>query len=179
MDDASRLWIRILNIDSLDMEARLGLAQAYLRTGRTRAAGEEYERAQRIFPRQAQVQFEWGNFFVEQGDFDQARARFQRATELDAEHYRAWNNKGVSLLRLDRPAEALPCFQEATRLSPEFSPSWLNKAIAKDELGHPDSEILADLERYMRLREVADPSTERWIRNLRRSGADTPATTTR
>ncbi|HXD30628.1 MAG TPA: tetratricopeptide repeat protein [Pyrinomonadaceae bacterium] len=46
---------------------------------------------------------------------------------LVAEQY---NNKGVSLKNLDRPAEALECYDRAIEITAEFAGAWANKGVA-------------------------------------------------
>lgn len=175
MDEASRFWNRILAADPTNLEARLGYSWALFKSGRSRAALEEYRRTQRLHPREARLYYEWGNFHAESQEYDEAETRYRRSIELNPEQERAWNNLGVVHLRRDQNAEALKAFEEATRLNPRFAPAWLNKAIALDATGAGPSRILEILERYMRLHEQPDPATERWIRELRREGGVAPS----
>lgn len=46
-----------------------------------------------------------------------------------------WNNKGVSLVNLGRPEEALACSDQALTLHPQYAQAWFNKGGALGQLG--------------------------------------------
>jgi protein O-GlcNAc transferase len=71
----------------------------------------------------------------EQGAYEQGLALARQATELDPANAAAWNNAGLALIHLERPAEAQAAFEEALALQPESALYWNNLAGALREQG--------------------------------------------
>jgi len=75
--------------------------------------------------------------------------------DLDAVDY---SNKGVSLVALGRPAEALACYERALEINPRDARVRSNKGNALGKLGRPD-EALACYERAL---EISPRYAEAW-----------------
>jgi len=58
------------------------------------------------------------------GKLDEARGAFARATELDPENAKAWNNLGNVERDLGRPGEAEAAYERATELAPDYPDPW-------------------------------------------------------
>jgi predicted Zn-dependent protease len=60
-------------------------------------------------------------------------------------HEQSWTsvNRGVALMALDRPEEAILVLQEATRLMPEKPEGWLQLALACAAAGRPAEGVAA------------------------------------
>jgi serine/threonine protein kinase len=46
-----------------------------------------------------------------------------------------WHNKGISLVRLGKPQEAIACFDKAIEINPVYAKTWVSKADAFNRLG--------------------------------------------
>ena len=55
---------------------------------------------------------------------------FDEVIRLNPKDYLAWNNKGDSLIALDRFNESIVCFDEAIKLDPKKINAWTNKGEA-------------------------------------------------
>lgn len=166
-DEAARRWARLISVAPDDVEARLSLAEALQRSGRTRRAEQELSEARRLADQDAEVSFQVGNFYVRLRRSELARDAFLRALELDPEHYRAMNNLGAVYLELDQAEIAIPYLEDVAEAQPTFAQAWLNLALAKDDAGADAEEVLAALENYRRLSDTTDPASEKWLRELR------------
>jgi tetratricopeptide (TPR) repeat protein len=166
-DEAVRVWGRLLSEDKKDMDARLRLANALYRSGRTKRAEEEYRTALTLFPTSARAHYEAGNFFVLAKMQPDARAAFAEAAKLDPTDVRSLNNLAATELGGGRPAEAVAAAEAALAIDPKFAPAWLNLALAQDDAGQPKKQVLESLETYARLTVAVDNKTERWIKELR------------
>jgi Flp pilus assembly protein TadD len=61
-----------------------------------------------------------GTLFGLRGANDIAEKIFDRVTQLKPNDDRAWNNKGIALVRLGR-LEAVKCYDEAIRINPDLA----------------------------------------------------------
>ncbi len=55
-----------------------------------------------------------------QGDHQKALECFNKILEMDPDHVKAWNNKGMVLSELKNYDEALKCFDMALKLDPSY-----------------------------------------------------------
>lgn len=78
-----------------------------------------------------------GSRQLEAQDNDAALANFDKALNLQPDHYKAWFGQGMALGNLERHLEALRSFDEALCLEPNASFGWHNRAIALGKLGRP------------------------------------------
>lgn len=170
LDEAIRLWERVLEADPEDAGARVSLAKALGKTGRLQRAEQEFEQAIAVAPEDSENIFALGNYYAENADFKKAASNYARVLELEPDHVRAKNNLGVIHLRLGNTQLAEEKFNELTVSHPEFSQGWLNLALAREKNGCDDKEILAALEFYQRLEPETDEETARWLRELLRKG---------
>ncbi len=90
--------------------------------------------------------------------WEAAARQFRLATLVRPDFARAWNNLGVALLRLGRPAEALASYRVAAALAPTFPSPRINLGI---QLLHQDApaEALAALEEAAAL-EAGNPRVD-------------------
>ena len=79
------------------------------------------------------------------GDYDGAFKTLEVTIVTGSEHAEAWNNKGVTLgkLELNRPDVALVVYERATELRPEDAEAWYNKGVALGELNRPEAALAA------------------------------------
>jgi hypothetical protein len=62
--------------------------------------------------------------------YDEALSAFDSATYLTIKNATVWNNKGVALMALGRPIDALQSFNKALGIDPGFAEAQVNKANA-------------------------------------------------
>lgn len=92
-----------------------------------------------------------GNTYgLEARDHRRALECFELSTSVDRTYDRAWHNKGLALLHLDRHEDAVQAFDQAVALRPEFSESWCDRGAALAELGRLE-EALNSLDRAVAL----------------------------
>jgi tetratricopeptide (TPR) repeat protein len=75
-----------------------------------------------------------GSRQLEAKDNDAALANFERALNLQPDHYKSWFGRGMALGNLERHLEALRSFDEALSVQPNASFGWHNRAIALGKL---------------------------------------------
>src|ERR1700735_2500430 len=63
--------------------------------------------------------------------------------ELNPDLVEAPNNRGVALVELKRPGEALVSFDDAQTLRPNYAEAHDNKAMVLAELGHGSDAVVA------------------------------------
>lgn len=78
-----------------------------------------------------------GGFHLKHGSVEKAAGYLERWTRAAPDSPEAWNNRGVSLLRLGRPADAIPGFERAVELNPAYFMPKLNLGVAYRDLGRP------------------------------------------
>ena len=91
-----------------------------------------------------------GDNLFEDGAYDRALEKYQKALTESADHIHALRGKARSLMQLGRLDEALSSFDEAIAREPDFGASYANRAIAHDRMGHYDK-ALADYEKALSL----------------------------
>jgi putative PEP-CTERM system TPR-repeat lipoprotein len=99
-------------------EARLKLAQAYTHVGDRRASLREWVRAADALPDDAGVQVSAGGFLLAAGQFEDARARAERALQIDPGHVDAHILLGNTLAGLKDFEGAVKQLEEAVELDP-------------------------------------------------------------
>lgn len=166
-DEAARLWRRILEKTPEDVEARLRLAKALQRSGRTWRAQEEIALAEKFSADNAEVQFEKGTFLLGTGDKAGAEAAFRRALVLDPGHLKTENNLAVLEMGRNEYSAAAERLQRVVAKDPDFAASWMNLALAQDGAGQPAAVVAKSLENYVRLSPETSEKTATWLRSLR------------
>ncbi len=81
-------------------------------------------------PKDAGIQLNLGNIFFNLGLYKNAVKYFEKAIEIDPNNHKAFNNIGVTLVRLKRPIEALSYYEKALNIDAEFGNAWFNKGKA-------------------------------------------------
>lgn len=168
-NDAVRSWNRVVSLDSEDAGARVQLAKALLKTGRTRRALEEYAAAARIQPENPDIFLQWGNALAEADELYDAEVRLRDCLERDPTNVKAHNNIGALYLERKQPDEAEVWFRTATELDPAFAPAHLNLALARERAGRPAADIMPHLEEYLRLGGARQLEAEAWLLRLRQT----------
>jgi tetratricopeptide (TPR) repeat protein len=84
-------------------------------------------------PAKAESEFEKGVAAMKKQNFDEARARFNRAVELYPRYAAAYNNLGVMAMQQGRLEEGQGFFEQAVKADEQSAPSYVN--LAKSRLG--------------------------------------------
>jgi len=114
-------------------------------TGRVSAVGQPFDSIiARCLAPEPSARYE--NFADLRGDLERIYLRRTgRVVELpktQEQNEYFWNNKGNSLLSLNRDEEALACYEKALQINPRDALSWSNKANALLSLGRPADAIV-------------------------------------
>jgi predicted TPR repeat methyltransferase len=122
----------------------------FVATRQFEAAVASYDRALAIrsdFPEaRDNRKYALGMTYFENGQFDQAQYVLDEAVRLNPLLLDALCVRGIALMRLRRPQEAIACFDRALSAKPDFVEALSNRATAYLELKRFD-EALADFDR--------------------------------
>ncbi len=89
------------------------LARLYVAVGAVGPAREEYRKALKAHPRDADLWNDYGYYHYSQGDWKEAEKALVQATRLDSRHARAWVNLGLTLGQQQRYEDSLAAFEKA------------------------------------------------------------------
>jgi tetratricopeptide (TPR) repeat protein len=107
----------------------------------------------------------WGNLgkaYQERGQFDEARAAFERALELDPKQVRALNNLALIYLnQLGEPRKARQLLERALALDPEDAPTHVNLGVACNQTDDPTAAL-----KHFQIAFDADPDAPQSFHNL-------------
>lgn len=165
-DEAVRRWVRVVDRQPGDVEARTALARALGKSGSSLRARDEFEKITARFPDHAPGWLAYGNFLVETRRYEEAADAYRRASALMPGDPAPWNNLAALHIRRNNPTAARDAALRLNEAHPDFAPGWLNRALAEDQLGSPDRALEA-LEQYLALSGDRRPSLERWGVSLR------------
>lgn len=70
-----------------------------------------------------------------QGHYSEAIASFDRAIELNPDHFLAWTAKGVAQNELGQYNEAVLSFDKSIQIQPDYYLTWDNRGVALANLG--------------------------------------------
>jgi protein O-mannosyl-transferase len=80
------------------------------------------------------VFFQLGYYYFENMGYQQSYDNYEKALQLSKNWVNAWDNKGITLIALERFEEAIKSFDIAIALKPEDSDSWYYKGVALEKL---------------------------------------------
>jgi cellulose synthase operon protein C len=106
--------------DSKAPELQFALAHLELARGEPGKANEALDRAIALQPHRAELVNQAGTLLLQNGKYEAALARFQKATELEPKSARYWLNIGRAQLALRQDDQARASFQRAQELSSEW-----------------------------------------------------------
>jgi len=114
----------------------------------TSRRAEDYSSALRIWsdtvakrPDNGRAQNNLGGVLLQNGQVDEAIARFQKSLETLPDYVDAHNNLGYALLRTGREDEAVARFQKALEIQPDFAEARNNLGKALLQAGRMDEAI--------------------------------------
>ncbi len=135
LQDADRLYRKILRAEPEHAEALHGLGIVQLQMGQHARALGFFERALRVTPDISQL---WNNHATALNALkreEEALASLDRALALAPNDALLHYNRGNTLMSLKCHEEALAAFTRALELNPVMRPAWQNKAIIEQRLG--------------------------------------------
>ena len=74
--------------------------------------------------------FKKGNALYDQDKYEEAIICYDKAIEIEPEHYKAWHNKGLSLHNQDKYEEAIICYDKVLQIKPEYFKAWFNGGLS-------------------------------------------------
>jgi spermidine synthase len=165
--EAIQILRKIRQQDPRLLDAQAALADALQRAGQHRAAEAEYRELRGLRPRDPRVAFGLGQTLFSQGDYAAALPALDAAAILGEISGAFHAQRGETLMRLDRYAEAADAYRRALRTNVEYVTWRLNLAISLAAAGppwHPEAK--------QRFREVLamDPSNTRAWEELHKLG---------
>ncbi len=135
LDEAERLYRRILRADPEHFEALHGLGIVQHQTGHNERALGFFERALRRNARSSQLHNNRATTLNALGRPAEALASLDLALALSPNDPTLHYNRGNTLTTLQRDADALAGFTRAVALKPDLLPAWQNKVVAETRLG--------------------------------------------
>jgi tetratricopeptide (TPR) repeat protein len=135
LDDAARLYRRVLAINPAHADATLLLGLVALQQGNPALGLELFSRATQLDPERALYHANLGEAYRMLGRHEKAVASFQRALALDPHLAPAANNLGLSLQALGQVEAAIEAFRAALRKDPDLAMAHNNLAMALYRLG--------------------------------------------
>lgn len=89
-------------------------------------------------PNVAEISYQLGLVYAQQGHLDQAIQALQTALKIDPHHIQAWNNLGANLNDQGKFDDALKAYQSATESDPRNGDAWSGLACILMELHRLD-----------------------------------------
>ena len=99
-------------------EARLKLAETYVKLGDVRNGGREYIRAADLLPQNADVQLKAASYLLLSQQFEDAKVRARKALDLQPKNAAALTVLGNALAGLKEPKEAIEQLEQANKVEP-------------------------------------------------------------
>ena len=113
---------------------------------RLRARGK-IEAGELLSPTTPDLFLQTGGILLNLELYEQAIRDYERAITNITEKEKlkvAWNNKGICLMRLGKPEEAIPCFDEALKIDPDLKEAKKNRELCLDMLNAQKSQSSND-----------------------------------
>lgn len=77
-------------------------------------------------------------------------ASYDKVVEIKPDDYRAWDNRGYALFKLEKLQEAIQSYDKAIDLNSKYANAWYNRACAYGRLNNIDF-ALRDLQQAINL----------------------------
>ena len=150
LDDAERLYLKILAKTPRNFKARHLLGVVRAQTGRTDEALADMEEALSINPGDPEALLNRANVLKVLGRPLEALAEYERALAVNPGWAQAENNRGTVLQALGRHEEALAAYDRALAIQPNLVEALSNRGSVLEELRRP-AEALACYDQALRL----------------------------
>jgi CheY-like chemotaxis protein len=122
--EAEQEFLKILSVSRNDPDNWMGLADIYLREGRTADARDAMDKAVKLDASRADLRAARGRVLRTAGERNEVRTEFQNALNLDSssEIQAQLRTSGYEALRCDQP-------EQATNLAPELLPDVITQDL--------------------------------------------------
>ncbi|WP_298634031.1 sulfotransferase family protein [uncultured Umboniibacter sp.] len=145
VDQAIKLFKKVLNKDASNVPALNLLGVAELGQGRAESAAKNIEKALRYREADPQAHGNIGLAYRELGQAELAEQHFKRSLSLNGRNPVVLNNLANLLTELQRPGEAIPLFDRALAEAPQYAEAWTNLGSALLMTGqHKEAAIACD-----------------------------------
>ncbi len=134
--DTRALFEHALDVTSNNAIAHVQLGYLDSQQQDSSAALGEYQEAIRIDPTYYVAEFNVGNLLLNQNP-QAALEHYDRA--LHGDDARVWNNRGVALAKLGKPAAAADSFRRAIQRNSQYADAHCNLGRVLLEMGHVDA----------------------------------------
>lgn len=134
--------------DSFQLLSGEGMHVEYIRVPLTASAQQQQnvggpptvDASEMKIPGKAKKEFDKGMEAYGKGDYQKASQRFQKASEIYPEYARAYNNWGITLIKLGDRQQARSEFEKAVQVNDHFVPAFVNLArLAYGDKDYPQA----------------------------------------
>jgi tetratricopeptide (TPR) repeat protein len=132
-------------------EAHNNLAVALAKAGQTPEAISHWERALRLKPDYAKVDYNWGVALAKAGQMQEAISHWEQALRIKPDYAEAHFNLGIALARAGQMQEAISHWEQALRIKPDYAEAHYNLGLALEQSGDTLGAI-AHYEQALRLK---------------------------
>jgi len=127
LDEAERLYRRVLEFHRNDVTARYGLGVIHLQQQRPAEALALLEPLAAAMPQQGEIASQCGRAKQELGRVEEALADFDRALQANPANALAWFYRGDLLAERGQIEEALECYQRLVQIAPGYGEAWFRR----------------------------------------------------
>ncbi len=145
-DDATRAFERALALDPSSGAAQLDLGITLARTGRLEEAAKVLTAALAAQPEglaAAEILYNLGLVYSQQGHKDQALAAYERVLTFAPDHVQALNNQAILLAAQGRLDAAEQALTRALVADPDYAEAHFNLGVVLDARGQPRAAVRA------------------------------------
>ena len=126
--EAEKLFLECIKLDSRELHARLELGKMYVKQGKEQEAEKLFVECIKLDPNNVHARLELGKMYVKQGKEEEAEKLFLECIKLNASDLHARLELGKMYVKQGKEQEAEKLFQEYMKLDP-------NNLHARLELG--------------------------------------------
>ncbi|MEH2287939.1 tetratricopeptide repeat protein [Nostoc sp.] len=141
--EAEAIWYRVLQIDSKNANAYVGLGRALGSQGKYDEALAAFQKAIQLDPNNANAYGGLVRALGDQGKYDEALAAFQKAIQLDPENAYAYGGLGYMLVNQGKYDEAIAAYQKAIQLDPKYANAYISLGYVLENHGKHDEALVA------------------------------------
>jgi tetratricopeptide (TPR) repeat protein len=117
---AEKIYQQILDLDSTQLEAYLGLGRLFLSHGEFDRATESLQQALELQPNLSEAHYNLGLCFKNKHQLDRAIEHFKQCLNIDNSLSKAYLNLGICYYEKYAIARAIDCFEKARKLDESF-----------------------------------------------------------
>lgn len=129
---AEMCYKKVIELAPRQSSSYVPLANFYASENENEKIIQLYQNAIAKFADVPQFYHELAYAYANQGKFEESITYYDKSLEFSGypDRYIAFNNKGVSLFRLNRNEAAIECYKECLRLNPQYALAFYNYGLA-------------------------------------------------